>query len=175
MTAIPAAIRPLAILAMCVLITAAGCAKKPKVDVTPTNTPTNTDTGNNGGTDNGTPEPTHQDPPKAAENIQDVFFDYDRFSLSDEAREVLNANGKILLETARLRYVLEGHCDERGTVEYNLALGEKRANAAKDYLVRYGVESSQLSTVSFGEERPFDPGHDEVAWESNRRVHFARQ
>jgi peptidoglycan-associated lipoprotein len=68
---------------------------------------------------------------------------------------------------------IEGHCDERGTKAYNLALGEKRANAAKDFLVALGVSASRISTVSYGKERPFDPGHDESAWAKNRRAHFA--
>jgi hypothetical protein len=67
---------------------------------------------------------------------------------------------------------IEGHCDERGSVEYNLALGEKRARAAKEYLVSYGIPSNRMTTISYGKERPFDPGHDEEAWAKNRRAHF---
>ncbi|MFN8549168.1 MAG: peptidoglycan-associated lipoprotein Pal [Candidatus Eisenbacteria bacterium] len=179
MTAIHAAIRPLAILALCALMVTVGCAKKPKPVITP---PTTTGDGTTGGNTNpsgdgnsGSTENQGDNGSKDASKIQDVFFDYDRFALRDDARETLNGNAKVLIDAAGLRYVLEGHCDERGTEEYNLALGEKRANAVKEYLVRYGVDGARLSTVSFGEEQPFDPGHDENAWEANRRVHFARQ
>jgi peptidoglycan-associated lipoprotein len=68
---------------------------------------------------------------------------------------------------------IEGHCDERGTNEYNMALGERRANSAKKYLIKLGVKESQLSTISYGEEKPLDPGHNEEAWAMNRRAHFA--
>jgi peptidoglycan-associated lipoprotein len=71
-----------------------------------------------------------------------------------------------------LRVTIEGHCDERGTVEYNLALGQRRADATRSYLVDLGIESSRLSTISYGEERPFEMGHDETAWHENRRAHF---
>ena len=96
-------------------------------------------------------------------------------SLTEEAREILSGDGKVLSQTPKLKIVIEGHCDERGTVEYNLALGEKRAMSAKSYLVNYGIEPSRISIVSYGKERPFDPGHNEEAWAKNRRAHFVVQ
>ncbi len=107
--------------------------------------------------------------------LEDVFFDYDRFVLRDDAREALTGNGKFLVDNAGAQVMLEGHCDERGTVEYNLALGERRAGAVKGYLVQYGVDASRLNTISYGEERPFVQGQDESAWSQNRRVHFVKQ
>jgi peptidoglycan-associated lipoprotein len=107
--------------------------------------------------------------------LKDVFFDYDRFVLRDDARGALTGNGKFLVDNAGAQVLLEGHCDERGTVEYNLALGERRAGAVKGYLVQYGVDASRLRTISYGEERPFAPGQDEAAWSQNRRVHFVKQ
>jgi peptidoglycan-associated lipoprotein len=111
----------------------------------------------------------------AALELTDVFFDYDRFVLRDDARDALTGNGKLLVDSADTQVLLEGHCDERGTVEYNLALGERRAGAVKGYLVQYGVDASRLRTISYGEERPFAPGQDESAWSQNRRVHFVKQ
>jgi peptidoglycan-associated lipoprotein len=107
--------------------------------------------------------------------LNDVFFDYDRFVLRDDAREALAGTGKSLVDNAGVQVLLEGHCDERGTVEYNLALGERRAGAVKAYLVQYGVDASLLRTISYGEERPFAPGQNEAAWSQNRRVHFVKQ
>jgi len=111
----------------------------------------------------------------AASKLKDVFFAFDDYSLTEEARQILASDGKVLGQTPKLKIVIEGHCDERGTVEYNLALGEKRALSAKNYFVSYGIEPSRISVVSYGKERPFDPGHDEAAWGKNRRAHFVVQ
>ncbi len=105
--------------------------------------------------------------------IRDVFFAFDDYSLSDEAMVTLGENARIIKEHPDVVYLIEGHCDERGTVEYNLALGEKRAKAVRDYLVALGVPASQLRITSYGEERPFALGHDEAAWAQNRRAHFS--
>lgn len=104
--------------------------------------------------------------------LGDVFFDYDSDELSDEALSLLMENASYIMETTGYRVLIEGHCDERGTIDYNLALGESRALAVYNYLVNYGVGSSRLEYVSYGKERPFDPAHTEVAWISNRRAHF---
>jgi peptidoglycan-associated lipoprotein len=104
--------------------------------------------------------------------VADVYFDYDRAELRSDARTVLQENGRILKEKAGLRMTLEGHCDERGTEEYNLALGQRRAEAVKVYLANLGIDVSRMEIVSYGEERPFAAGHDEDAWSQNRRVHF---
>ncbi len=106
--------------------------------------------------------------------IEDVFFAFDDYSLSTEAMMLLEASAVIMKEHSDLVYVVEGHCDERGTVEYNLALGEKRAVAVRDYLVSLGVAASQLRITSYGEERPFSMGNGESAWALNRRAHFSR-
>jgi peptidoglycan-associated lipoprotein len=104
--------------------------------------------------------------------LEDIFFDFDRYHLRPDALAAMERNARVLMENPDVTVILEGHCDERGTTEYNLALGEKRAKAAYDFLVRYGIDPSRLTTISYGEERPFDPGHNEEAWAKNRRVHF---
>ena len=121
-------------------------------------------------------EPVSQpgSPEVQSAQLQDVFFDYDQSSLRGDARRVLDANAAVLKSMEGGVVTLEGHCDERGTVEYNLALGERRARAAKQYLVGLGVSDTQLHTISYGEERAFAPGHDESAWSQNRRVHFKK-
>jgi peptidoglycan-associated lipoprotein len=105
--------------------------------------------------------------------LADVFFGYDQATLSDEARATLEKHALWLQNHRDVRVRVEGHCDERGTVEYNLALGDQRAQAARDYLLSLGVSPDRLSSVSFGKERPLDPAHDEAAWAKNRRAHFA--
>jgi peptidoglycan-associated lipoprotein len=107
--------------------------------------------------------------------LSDVFFDYDRYNLRPDAISSLEQNARLLSDNPEARLVLEGHCDERGTSEYNLALGEKRGQAARDFLTRYGIDASRLTVISYGEERPFDPGHSESAYAKNRRVHFVVQ
>ena len=104
--------------------------------------------------------------------LKDVFFDYDRATLSDEAKRDLDANVTWLRANPQVRITVEGHCDERGTNEYNLALGDRRAKTVRDYLVAAGVDVRRIITISYGEERPFNPGHDESAWRENRRAHF---
>ena len=103
---------------------------------------------------------------------QDIFFDYDKYDLRTDARATLDRKATFLNQNSSVRSQIEGHCDERGTNEYNLALGERRANAAKQYLTTAGVNAARLSTISYGEERPLDPGRNEAAWARNRRAHF---
>ncbi len=103
--------------------------------------------------------------------LKPVFFLYDSDTLDDEARKVLSENAA-LLKANGWTITVEGHCDERGTAEYNLALGDRRALAARDYLVSLGVPADRLSTVSYGKEFPFDAGHQESSWQQNRRAHF---
>ena len=105
----------------------------------------------------------------------DIHFDYDKSFIRDDAKPILQEVADYLKANPAASILIEGHCDERGTAEYNLALGERRAESAKTYLVSLGVKASALSTVSFGEEKPIDPGHDEVAWERNRRDHFVKK
>lgn len=105
--------------------------------------------------------------------LADVRFDYDAATLSDEARATLEKHALWLQTHRDTQVTVEGHCDERGTVEYNLALSDQRARAARDYLVSLGVAAERLKTVPYGKERPLDTGHDESAWARNRRAHFA--
>ena len=105
-------------------------------------------------------------------NIRDINFDFDQSNIRPDAREILKANADILLKKGAAEIAVEGYCDERGTAEYNMALGERRAQEAKKYLVNLGMEASQIKTISYGEERPLDPGNNEDAWANNRRAHF---
>jgi peptidoglycan-associated lipoprotein len=104
--------------------------------------------------------------------LEAVYFEYDSSELSPEAQKRLDANAAVLKKYPTWVVTIEGHCDERGTAEYNLALGERRAVAARSYLVSLGIAGERLKTVSYGKEFPFDPGHDEAAWAKNRRDHF---
>jgi peptidoglycan-associated lipoprotein len=120
--------------------------------------------------DDGPEETTTRDV-KPLTDLQTVYFDFDSSAIRADARDALMANaGKIKASSGTV--TIEGHCDERGSNEYNLALGERRASAVKRYLVDLGVASSRLRTVSFGEERPAVQGHDESAWRYNRRADF---
>ncbi len=104
--------------------------------------------------------------------LKPAFFDYDSSELSAEAQRALTENAGLLRQNPNWTVTIEGHCDERGTAEYNLALGERRAVAAHAYLVSLGIPADRLRTVSYGKEFPFDPGHDESAYAKNRRAHF---
>ncbi len=104
--------------------------------------------------------------------LQDAYFDYDKYELRDDARSALATDAEWLKRFPTIQILIEGHCDERGTNEYNLALGERRANAAKDYLVSLGVDSGRVKTVSYGEERPFCTESNEACWAKNRRAHL---
>jgi peptidoglycan-associated lipoprotein len=106
--------------------------------------------------------------------VRDAFFSYDESTLDADAQSALSASANWLKGSQGASYnlLIQGHCDERGTEQYNLALGDRRANIAKDYLVTLGVDASRIKTVSYGEERPFEEGHDETAWAQNRRAHL---
>lgn len=103
--------------------------------------------------------------------LKDIFFDFDRSAIRPDAKVVLAEDVDWLQVHATAAITIEGHCDERGTSEYNLALGERRAQAAKDYLVASGINAKRVTIVSYGKERPFMLGHDETAWKWNRRAH----
>ncbi len=105
-------------------------------------------------------------------SLNDVFFDFDKSLIRSDAKVALGNNIKWLKTNAGVRIVVEGHADERGTNEYNLALGNRRAKAVQDYVVAGGINRNRISTISYGEERPFVVGHDESAWKWNRRGHF---
>jgi peptidoglycan-associated lipoprotein len=106
--------------------------------------------------------------------IRDAFFSYDESTLDADAQAALSASATWLksAQGANYRLLIQGHCDERGTEQYNLALGDRRANIAKDYLVTLGIDAGRVQTVSYGEERPFEEGHDESSWAQNRRAHL---
>ena len=104
--------------------------------------------------------------------IPDVNFDFDKYNLKPEAQAILKAGAPAYLKYREYKLVVEGHADERGTVEYNLALGDKRAAETAKYLVALGIEKERIKTISYGKEMPLDKGHDETAWAKNRRAHF---
>ncbi|KAF0220815.1 MAG: peptidoglycan-associated [Geobacteraceae bacterium] len=110
---------------------------------------------------------------KAGESaLERIYFDFDSFVLTQPSRDTLYKDAEWLLKNNPVKVQIEGHCDERGSDEYNLALGEKRAKAAMNYLVTLGVLADRLSIISYGKEKPLDPGHDEAAWAKNRRAEF---
>ena len=148
-----------------------GCAKKSK-ELPPTVPPTPPVTA-----PDTTPPPPPPPPPKTEapsgvknEDFAPALFDFDSYTLREDARAALDKDAGLLRSNASVNVTVEGHCDERGTAEYNQALGEKRAQAARDYLVSAGIDAGRLQTVSYGKERPVDPGHDESAWAKNRRA-----
>ncbi len=122
------------------------------------------------------PKPVEQQAAKAAPaaaSFETVYFDFDKSELRQDAREVLSKNADILLKsTPDAKIKIEGHCDERGSAEYNLALGERRAKSALQYLLTLGVKADRLSVISYGKEKPAVEGHDEAAWAKNRRAEF---
>ncbi len=111
-------------------------------------------------------------PPAPVAAMQDIYFDFDRYNIRGGDGVILKKNLDWFKANPGKKVKVEGHCDERGTVEYNLVLGQKRADSAKSYLKDLGVDEKLLETVSYGKERPVDPGHNEGAWAKNRRAHF---
>lgn len=121
------------------------------------------------------PEPVEEpEPPRVlkATEFQTVYFDFDKFNLRSDARSALDANLALLSEFPDVIIKIEGHADERGTIEYNLSLGEKRASATMDYLLSQGIDGARISIISYGKERPMDTGSNEDAWSKNRRCEF---
>jgi peptidoglycan-associated lipoprotein len=106
---------------------------------------------------------------------EDIYFDFDSSALLPTAQETLSKKADYMLHNPDQSVTIEGNCDERGTAAYNMALGERRADAAKAFLVNLGVNADKITTISYGEEKPVDPGHNEEAWAKNRRDHFAVQ
>lgn len=150
------------------LIGIAGCASTPEPE------PAAPDTGSEFREAPTPPEPEPEPKPMGMDesDFKTVYFDFDRSEIRPDARPALRNNADVINDTRGGMVTVEGHCDERGSEEYNLALGERRANAVKRYLVDLGVSSSRLRTVSFGESRPAVQGHDESAWRYNRRADF---
>jgi peptidoglycan-associated lipoprotein len=106
------------------------------------------------------------------QNVKDAFFDYNKSDIRQDAKQALVADAEFLRAHPQVRFVIEGHCDERGSEEYNLGLGDRRATAAKRYLVNLGIPDSRIQTTSFGKEHPFCTEHDESCWQQNRRGHM---
>lgn len=172
----------LAFLAVAVLPLTEGCKKKPPTTTEdarpPVEAPTTPETT--------VPPPPAPPPPDAAPDVmseeidamnrkgylQDAYFDYDASDLRDDARSALSANAEWLKRYPSIQVLISGHCDERGTSAYNLALGDSRANAARSYLESLGVSAGRLRTVSYGKERPFCTESSEDCWQQNRRAHF---
>jgi peptidoglycan-associated lipoprotein len=121
------------------------------------------------------PQPKPALPPALpAADLSDIYFDFDQYVLRADARPGLEANARILKSQSNQKFVIEGHCDERGTSAYNLVLGERRAQVVQRYLQDLGVAPSQIQITSYGKERPFCTEHSEDCWQSNRRAHFRR-
>ncbi|UCD62612.1 MAG: peptidoglycan-associated lipoprotein Pal [Candidatus Zixiibacteriota bacterium] len=118
------------------------------------------------------PAPPPPAPKLQETQFQTVYFDFDKYNLRDDAKASLDHNFGLLQEFPDVIVKIEGHCDERGTVEYNLSLGEKRAKSSMDYLVSLGIDPGRISIISYGKERPVDQGHNEEAWAKNRRSEF---
>jgi peptidoglycan-associated lipoprotein len=110
-----------------------------------------------------------------AQNLKDVFFDYDKYDIRPDAASQIAANARFLTQHPNIRLLIEGHCDERGSTEYNLGLGDNRANSTKEALVRAGVSADRIKTMSYGKEKPFCTESNEQCWQQNRRGHFVYQ
>ena len=152
---------------------AASCAKKAaEAPPTPPPAPPQAETPPTPPTPPPTPPPPAPEPEKVTMEFEPAFFDFDSFTLRGDAKTALDHDARMLRENSNAHVTIEGHCDERGTVEYNQALGEKRAQAARDYLVAAGIDGGRIQIISYGKERPFADGHDESAWQQNRRAHF---
>ncbi len=108
-----------------------------------------------------------------SQNVKDVFFDYDSYDIRSQDQAVIQADARFLQQHSSMNFMIEGHCDERGSIEYNLALGENRAQAAKQALVQAGVSATRMRTISYGKEKPFCTESTESCWQQNRRAHFA--
>ena len=152
-----------------------GCPKEPDssmdVDGSATSGTVGGDRGIAGDRSSLSNEPVGMDD-ASGERLERIYFEYDSSELSSSARQALQNNYDILRRAPSVRVEIEGHCDERGTNEYNLALGWRRARAVRDYLISLGVDGARIDTISYGEELPVDAGHSEAAWSKNRRAQF---
>ena len=184
--------RPFLICAMVAVLAGAGACGKKQPPIAKPTPPPPASTSGGGATGAPTPPTPVSEPrpvppePVAADPIegrdigdinknspfQPVFFALDSSEVDSAGQQALNANAEIMKKYATWVITIEGHADERGTAEYNLALGERRAMAARTYLISLGISADRLRTVSYGKEFPFDPGHDEAAWKANRRAQF---
>jgi len=169
------------IFAAIVIATLAGCASKGTQDAAPvedkgdraTGTTTDTSTAPVGGTriaGTATGQPPHKDPSNILSQKRTIYFDYDQDTIKDEYKATVEAHAKYLQSNRQLKVILQGNTDERGTREYNIALGQRRADAVKKLMILLGATEIQIETVSFGKEKPRREGHDESSWAENRRV-----
>jgi peptidoglycan-associated lipoprotein len=120
------------------------------------------------------PAPTTGGPVDFTTGVHDAYFDYNKSDLRPDARDALSQTAQYLRQHPDIKAIIEGHCDERGSTEYNLGLGQKRADSVKAFLVSLGIAADRLSTTSYGKEKPFCTAHDETCWQQNRRGHFVR-
>ena len=171
--------------ALSALLLVSACAKKPEPVVTPppqtTERAPTTDVAPDT-TPAGPVDLKEEPPPKSIQELQaeaeragllgDVFYDFDKYDLRSEARDRLQKNASFIKQNPDLRFIIEGHCDERGTNEYNIALGQSRSTSALDYLISLGVPAGNFKTISYGEERPFCTESNEACWQKNRRARF---
>jgi peptidoglycan-associated lipoprotein len=126
------------------------------------------------------PPPPPPPPPKVevseedlfTQNVKDAYFDFDKSDIRPDAQQTLNSDSDFFKPHADIKFTIEGHCDERGSEEYNLGLGDRRATSAKSFLVNLGVSTDRINTISYGKDRPVCTDHDEVCWQKNRRAHF---
>lgn len=176
--------RSMFLIALSTLLLAVGCAKNPPETDSTASTSSTSDGGRMAGpgaTSRSASDQQSLDERRRAEQErmareaftnQDILFDFDSYTLRSDAKAILEQKAAWMKANAGVTVQIEGHCDERGTNAYNLALGERRANATKQYMSLLGIEGPRMSTISYGEERPLDPGHSESAWTKNRRAHF---
>ncbi len=121
------------------------------------------------------PQPSVTEEQMFNQNVRDIYFDYDKYDVRPDQQAALQADAAWLAQHANVNFTIEGHCDERGSTEYNLALGDNRANSAKNALVQAGVSASRIHTISYGKEKPFCTESNEQCWQQNRRAHFVYQ
>jgi peptidoglycan-associated lipoprotein len=167
-------LKPLALIMTLIItlgLSSCGSTKKKSSGGAPGD-PNVTGTDNNMGSEDYSFELNGDSDSNKAGALRTVYFAFDSSSLNSSTRSALQTNAKFLKENSDAEVQIEGHCDERGGHQYNLALGQKRAKAVRQYLVNQGVKSSQMSTISFGKERPVSFGHDESSWSRNRRANF---
>ena len=165
-------------LVLSVAFTFSACGKKKPVDFEPASTPPPSGMAEPSEPPPSVERPTTEGPittdliDEVTRQMQPVFFDFNQYDIREDMIPSLQNNARVMKQNTTVSVLVEGHCDERGTDEYNLALGERRAGAAKDFLISLGIAENKLSTLSYGESRPFSPGHDEDSWAQNRRAHF---
>jgi len=173
--------RVAAVFASTAFVALAGCAKKPPATTETSRPPESSASRETQVAAPKTARPAAHEPDILSEDLQrlnargylqDAYFDYDKSDLREDARAALAKDAEWLRKYPSTRLLIEGHCDERGTEEYNLALGDRRANATKEYLAAMGISDSRVQTVSFGKDKPFCTTENDQCWQENRRAHF---